>query len=125
MQNNKVIKLKDIIIKYLKDENKHLTTKVNVLENKIIYLEMQNNNVDQCRRRNVEISGIRQSLSENQLNEKVVDTLKATDVTSNEIEACHRLGAKKKNVIVRVINRKHCLEALRNKKSSSPSIKKL
>ena len=34
----------------------------------------------------------------------------------NEIEACYRLGKKKENVIVRVINRKHCLKALRNKK---------
>ena len=36
--------------------------------------------------------------------------------TTNEIEACHCLGKKKKNVIVRVIDRKHCLKALRNKK---------
>ena len=44
--------------------------------------------------------------------------MKAIDVniTTNEIEACHRLGKKKKNVIVWVINRKHCLKALRNKK---------
>ena len=44
---DKVIKLKDIIIKNLQDENKCLKTKVNVLENKIIDLEIQNNNVDQ------------------------------------------------------------------------------
>ena len=44
--------------------------------------------------------------------------MKAIDVniTANETEASHRLGKKKKNVIVRVINRKHCLKALRNKK---------
>ena len=44
--------------------------------------------------------------------------MKAIDVnvTTNEIEACPRLGKKTKNVIVRVINRKHCLKALRNKK---------
>ena len=89
------------------------------MENKNIDLEIQNNNVDQySRRNNVEMSGISQSVSDNQLEEKVVDILKAIDVniTSNEIEACHRLGKKKKNVIIRVINRKHCLKALRNKK---------
>ena len=89
------------------------------MENKIIDLEIQNNNVDQySRRNNVEISGIPQSVSDNQLEEKVVDILKAIDVniTTNEIEACHRLGKKKKNVIVRVINRKHCLKPLQNKK---------
>ena len=44
--------------------------------------------------------------------------MKAIDVniTTNETEACHRLGKKKKNVTVRVINRKNCLKALRNKK---------
>ena len=118
---DEVINLKDIIIKNFQDENKRLKTKVNVLENKIIDLEIQNNNVDQySRRNNVEISGIPQSVSDNQLEEKVVHILKAIDVnvTTNEIEACHHLGKKKKNAIVRVINRKHCLKAPRNKKKA-------
>ena len=103
------------MIKNFQDESKRLKTKVNVLENKIIDLEIQNNNVDQySRRSNVEISGILQSVSNNQLEKKVVDILKAIDVniTMNEIEACHRLGKKKKNVIVRVINRKYYLKEL-------------
>ena len=110
------------------DEKKRRKTKVNVLENKIIDLEMQNNNVDHhTRRNNIELSKIPQSVSDNQLEEKVVDILKEIDVnsTSNEIEAFHHLGPKKKNVFARVINRKHCLKALRNKKSSSSSIKML
>ena len=108
---DEVINLKDIIIKNLQDENKHLKIKVNVLENKIIDLEVQNNNFDQYSlRNNVKISGIPQSVSDNQLEEKVVDILKAIDVdiTTNEIEACYHLGKKKKNVIVQVIKRKHC-----------------
>ena len=44
---DEVINLKDIIVKNFHDENKRLKTKVNVLENKIIDLEIQNNNVDQ------------------------------------------------------------------------------
>ena len=42
--------------------------------------------------------------------------LKAKDVniTTNQIETCHRLG-KKKNIIVRVVNRKHCLKVMQNK----------
>ena len=112
---DEVINLKDIIIKNLQDENKRLKTKVNVLENIIINLEIQNNNVDQySRRNNVEISGIPQSVSDNQLEEKVIDILKAIDVsiTSNKIEACLCLGKKKKNVIVWVIDRKYCLKAI-------------
>ena len=53
-----VINLKDIIIKNLHDENKRSKTKVNILENKIIDLEIQNNIEDQYNRRNNEISGI-------------------------------------------------------------------
>ena len=63
---DEVINLKDIIIKNLQDENKRLKTKVNVLENKIIDLEIQNNNLDQySRRNNVEILGISQSVTMN------------------------------------------------------------
>ena len=98
---DEVIHLKDIVIKNLQDEKKRLKTKVNVLQNKITDLEIQNNNADQhSRSENVEISGNPQSVSNNQLEEKVVYILKAIDVniTSNEIGACH--------------NRKHCLKAL-------------
>ena len=44
---DEVINLKDIIIKNLQGENKRLKTKVNILENKVIDLETQNNHVDQ------------------------------------------------------------------------------
>ena len=49
---DKVINLKDIIVKNLQDENKLVKTKVNILENAIIDLEMQNNNLNQQSRRN-------------------------------------------------------------------------
>ena len=116
---DEVINLKDMIIKNLQDKNKRLKTKVNILENKITNLEIQNNNAEpHSRRDNVsklkfQTSGNPQSVSDNQLEEKVFYILKAIDVniTSNEIKACH--------------NRKHCLKALRNKKKLSPSIKML
>ena len=60
-----------------------------------------------------------QSVSKrNQLEENVVNILKTinVDITSNEIETYYRLSKKKKDVIIRVINRKHCLQELRNKK---------
>ena len=101
---DEVFNLKDIVIKNLLDGNQRLKTKVNVLENKIIDLKIQNNNVDQySRRNNIGILGILQSVSDSQLEEKVVDILKAIDVniTLNEIEACHCLGKKNKNVVVR------------------------
>ena len=84
---DEVINLKIMIIKNLQDENKPLT-KVNVLENKVIYLQIQKNNADQySRRSNVEMAGTPQSVSDNQLEEKVVDILKMINVniTSKEI----------------------------------------
>ena len=42
---DEVINLKIMIIKNLQDENKPLT-KVNVLENKVIHLQIQKNNAD-------------------------------------------------------------------------------
>ena len=96
---DRVINLNDVIIKNLQDKSKRLKTKVNVLENKIIDLEIQNNNVDQYSRRgNVEISRIPQLVSDNQLEKNFIDILNAIDIniTINEIEACHRLGKKKK-----------------------------
>ena len=44
---DKIISLKDIKIKNLKNENKCLKTKVNVCENEIINLEIKNNNIEQ------------------------------------------------------------------------------
>ena len=44
---DEVVNLKSIINKNLQDENKRLKIKVNVLENKIVDLEIENNNVDQ------------------------------------------------------------------------------
>ena len=95
---DKVINLGDIIIKKLQDENKRLKTKVYVVENKIIDLEIENNNVNHCCHwRNVEISGIPKSVNDSQLKEKVVDILKViiVNITSNKIEQkekCYCLG---------------------------------
>ena len=47
---DEVVNLKSIINKNLQDENKRLKIKVNVLENKIVDLEIENNNVDQYSR---------------------------------------------------------------------------
>ena len=100
-----VISLKHIIIQDVQYKASVLHTKVRVLKKKFD-LKIQNNNVGQysCRN-NVETSGILQSVSNNQLEEKVVDILRAIDVniTLNEIEACHPLGNQTTNVIAQII----------------------
>ena len=80
------------------------------MENKIIDLEIQNKNVDQhSRRNNVEISGIPQSVRNNQLEEKVVDILKT--ITKRKMLL---FGLLTENIVF-----KHC----KIRKSSSPSMK--
>ena len=85
---DEVVNLKGIINKNLQDENKRLKIKVNVLEKKLLIWKSKTTMYTSIV---VEISGIHQSVSDNQLEQNVVDILKAIDVniTTNEIEKCY------------------------------------
>ena len=68
--------MKDVIIKNLQVENERLRKKVNVLENKVLTLESERNLLEQYRRQdNIEITGIPDNVSDQVLEEKVVDIL--------------------------------------------------
>ena len=85
------------------------------------------NNLEQYgRRNNIVISGIPDSVDINHLEESVTEILSDIDVkvTSNDIEACHRIGKKNNRIystktIIRFVNRKHAKKALFNKKKLS------
>ena len=115
---NELLNLKDLIIKNLQVENERLRKKVNVLENKILTLESEHNSLEQYgRRNNIEITGIPDSLPDQNLEGKVVDILNeiSVNVSPKDIEACHCVGVSKnssKKTIVRFINRKHAKKAL-------------
>ena len=129
--DNELLNLKDVIIKNLQVEYDGLRKKVNVLENKILTLESEHNSLEQYgRRNNIEITGIPDSVPDQNLEEKVVDILNeiTVNVSAKDIEACHRVGVSKnssKKTIVRFINRKHAKKALLSRKnlrkSSSPN----
>ena len=129
--DNELLNLKDVIIKNLRVENERLRKKVNVLENKILTLESEHNSLEQYgRRNNIENTGIPDSVSDQNLEEKVVDILNeiTVNVSAKDIEACHRVGVSKnssKKTIVRFINRKHAKKAFLSRKnlrkSSSPN----
>ena len=73
------------------------------------------------RRNNLEISGIPDSVTTDDLEDKVIEILSKVDVnvTNNDIEACHRMGKSKNNskkTIVRFVNRKFAKKALINRK---------
>ena len=68
----------------------------------------------------------------NQLEESVTEILTHINVnlTSNDIEACRRIGKKDTRIgstktIIRFVNRKHAEQALYNKKETFPSQEKI
>ena len=137
----------DAIIKTLCDEISQLSTSVNnlmtengkissqlmlvsnvntLLVTRVTELEKQQAKMEQySRRNNVEISGISNEVSDENLEKKVIDICKESGIDLNpyDIEACHRLPSGRvntsnsKRVIVKFVNRKHSVAMLRLKKS--------
>ena len=72
------------------------------------------------RRENIEIFGIPDNISQNELETKIIELLNSigVDVDSYEIASCHRLRkerySKSSNVIVRFINRKNAFDSIKN-----------
>ena len=96
-----------------------LESQVHLLEDALINNEIKINNAGQdCKRNNLVIQGIPQSVKSEELEDKVIKVLDKVNVnvTKIDIEACHWLGDSRKT-IVRLVNRKHLFEALTNKKS--------
>ena len=118
--------LKAVIIKRLQDKNVILRDRCSKLEQKLVEFEYSTNNLKQYGRRNNKIiSGIPDSVDNNQLEDSVkILTDINVNVKSNDIEACHRIGKKDFRIgstktIIRFVNRKHTKQALYNKKKLS------
>ena len=128
---------KDDIINQLQNENLILKSEVLELKSQLkdksellISIEKDVIDVQQyIRRNNVEICGIPNSVSDKDLEAKVIDLAASIDVSisKSNIEACHRLPNKKddgtaKRTIVRFVNRKFCeLLHANKKKLKNPS----
>ena len=97
-------------------------------ENQLIETERKINEVDQYgRRENFEISGIPDSIPNENLEEKVINIVnKITErqqenkITAKDIHSCHRLkkekGEKEHKIIVRMVNRKDAYDVKSNRK---------
>ena len=111
--DNKLINLKDVIIKNLQVENEVFRKTVNVLENKVLTLESKHNSLEQFgRRNNIETFGIPDSILDQNLDEKFVGIFNeiSVDVSPKDNELCHCVIVSKnssKKTIFRFINRKH------------------
>ena len=105
--NKELLNLKDVIIKDLQLENQRLRMKVKNLENKVMSLEINGNHLEQYgKRNNLEITGIPDDVSDENLEEKVIQVLSEiqVNVSSSDVEACHRIGksknsSKKKTIV--------------------------
>ena len=81
-------------------------------------LETDLNKQDQySRRNNLDIQGIPDSVSDDQLKEKVIEIFYQINakIDKFDIEDCHRMGKSKKTTIVRFVNRKNCKAILEKK----------
>ena len=98
----RLMKVKDSLIETLKVEDLKLKFRVDSLEEKIIELDISRNKLDQyTRRKNIEIQGIPATMSDDHLEDKLLEICKPMNLTveNNDIEGCHRIG--KGNELVR------------------------
>ena len=108
--------IKDSIINALKGDNQNLHSKVEDLEIKLHETELCLNRLDQYNRRNnIEIQGIPSNVTDEVLEDTVVNIFKSLniDIKKSDIERCHTLcKANPKTTIACFVNRKHAEEIL-------------
>ena len=75
-------------------------------------------NAQYSRRECLEIAGIPQNIDHSQLEDKVIQVLNkvGSSITSENVEACHRISSKNDRVIIKFSRRKDCQEVLSVKK---------
>ena len=117
--------------KILQNDYAKLTIANRELRESLYSLEVEVANCDQySRRENIELLNIPESIPQKDLEAHVIDVLKSIKVDDNicsyNIVAAHRLCKKRngrnRSVIVRFINRKHAILALKNKKLLSNNV---
>ena len=92
---DEALKLKDMVVKNLKEENPILHFKCNYLEKKVVSLETKFNHLDQYGRRNsLVLSGIPDTVEDKDLESTVSSILSEIDVAVGllDVKAGHRIG---------------------------------
>ena len=76
-----LLNVKDVIIKNLQAENERLRGKVCSLESKVTFLAIKQNKLEQYgRRKNIEVSGIPDSVEDNCLEEKIISVFTSVGI---------------------------------------------
>ena len=112
-QMNKSISiLREHVIDKLIEENAKLQDRLNLMEDRVQKLETVLADSNQySRKNNIELSGIPNNVSDEDLEDKCLELLNkivVIPITSAEIDACHRLPTREgtKPVIIRFLGRK-------------------
>ena len=113
--HNEFLNLKDVVIQRLQDDNTHLKERIAVLEKHLEDAETHSYLLEQYGRcYNVEIEGISDSISDENLESKVIDILAEIDVNveSKDIEACHRIASPPLKDLLSDLSIEKCVKAL-------------
>ena len=113
-------KIKDSVVEAFREENSLLHQKIEKLESRISVLETDLNKQDQYNRRNnLDRQEIPDSVTDDQLEEKVIEIFNQINAKINafDIENCHRMGKLKKTSIALFVNRNNCKAVLEKKLS--------
>ena len=92
--NESIMSIKNTIIDALKEENLKLQNEVKKLEDQLLESDQKSNNLDQYNRRNnLEIQGIPVTVTDDELEGKVIDIFSCLGigVRGADIKDCHRL----------------------------------
>ena len=111
--------VKDTVINNLVSSNKELQIHVKQLEERVTALETElNSNLQYNRLNNLVISGIPSSVEHINLEAVSVKIINSCteihDITSRDVEGCHRLSKNNMDVIIRLVNRAVVEEVLDN-----------
>ena len=118
--NESIQSVKDTIISNLTQANKDLFDKIQLLEEKVVSLESELQASNQYNRQNnLLISGIPEDVQHESLETISIGIINkccsAIVVSPEEVQGCHRISQKNKDVVCRLVNKKYVEKTLRVK----------
>ena len=123
-----ILKIKDVVITNLYNDNRKLRNRVSVLEKQVIENEKRFNEMDLHNRKvNVEIEGIPNSVEQKDLKEYAVQVFRHAGidpVSNNDIEVIHRLRSKKKVKTVIIKAKRDFIDKVYEKKKEIGKVAK-
>ena len=126
--HEEILGVRNHVMLVLQNENRKLRNRVQTLESRVLHMEKTINRIDQNHRKNnFEISGIPPGVNHADLKATVVDMINNISddkITTNNVEACHRLGSRKTPAPTIVRMSRNLVDSVM-KNNLSPNMKKI